>query len=73
MESAVGGSKINKRQDMWPDLDVSMSEAVTFARYLPGIHAIREPAAAPRLRRRLNYLAFDAIGHCIKRPFTLGA
>lgn len=35
MESAVGRSKINKRQDMRPDLDVSTSEAVTFARYLP--------------------------------------
>ena len=72
MESAVGRSKMNKRQDMRPDLDVSMSEAVTFARYLPDIHAIREPAAAPRLVRRLNYLAFDAIGHCIKSPLRSG-
>jgi len=37
----------------------------------------REPAAAPpvlvdRLRRRLNCLAFDAIGHCIKSPLRSG-
>lgn len=72
METAVGRSKINMRQGMRPDLDVSTSEAVTFARYLPGIHAIREPAAAPRLRRRFNYLAFEAIGHCIKSPLRPG-
>jgi len=35
MESAVGRSKINKRQDMRSDLDVSPSEAVTFVRFLP--------------------------------------
>lgn len=35
MESAVGRSKVNKCQDMRPGLDVSTSEAVMFARYLP--------------------------------------
>lgn len=77
MESAAGRSKINKHQDMRPDLDVPTSEAVTFARYLPSIHAIRGPAGTPpvlvdRLRRRLNCLAFDAIGHCIKSPLRSG-
>ena len=52
--------------------NVSTSEAVTFARYLPGIYAIREPAAAlvlvDRLCRRLNCLAFDEIRYYIKNP-----
>ena len=76
-ESAVGRSKINKRQDLRPDSDVSTSEATTFARYLPGIHAIRESTAAPpvlvdHLRRRLNCLAIDAIGHSSRVLYARG-